>query len=64
GSAAGWLRRILMNLAVDRARRHSRELPVEEVEDIWRDDAYSVDSEEVVERSKVTRCKAVLETVH
>lgn len=48
-----WLRRILHNLAVDRARRGSRELLVEEVEERWRDDAYTVDTHAVVERAQV-----------
>lgn len=44
-----WLRRILHNLAVDRARRSAREIVMEEVEDRWRDDAYTVDPAFVVE---------------
>lgn len=46
-----WLRRILHNLAIDRARRAAREIIVETVEDNWRDDAYTVDPEAVAERS-------------
>ncbi|MCU0270756.1 MAG: sigma-70 family RNA polymerase sigma factor [Acidimicrobiales bacterium] len=46
-----WLRRILHNLAVDRGRRSQRELLVEDVEERWRDDAYSVDAATVVERA-------------
>ena len=38
-----WLRRIAHNLAIDRARRASREIMVEEVEDRWRDDDYTID---------------------
>ncbi len=47
GEAApvSWLRRILFDLAIDRSRRHGREVPVEEVEESWRDDAYTVDSQ-------------------
>lgn len=51
-AAATWLHRILHNLAVDRARRDSREIAVEEVEERWRDDAYSVDAAVVVERAQ------------
>lgn len=40
-----WLRRILHNLAIDRARRSAREVVVEDVEDRWRDDDYTVDPE-------------------
>ncbi len=47
-----WLHRVLHNLAVDRARRSARELLVDEVEDRWRDDAYTVDSAAVVERAE------------
>jgi RNA polymerase sigma-70 factor (ECF subfamily) len=46
-----WLRRILHNVAVDRARR-SREIAVGRVEDLWRDDAYTVDAAAVVERTE------------
>ncbi len=47
-SELSWLRRILRNLAIDRARRPVRELSVDEVEGHWRDDAYTVDADEVV----------------
>ncbi len=46
-----WLRRILRNLAVDRARRAAHELVVEEVEDDWRRDEYTVDPAVVAARS-------------
>jgi RNA polymerase sigma factor (sigma-70 family) len=49
--AATWLHRILHNLAVDRARRGKREIAVEDVEERWRDDGYSVDASVVVERA-------------
>ncbi|MCB0970136.1 MAG: sigma-70 family RNA polymerase sigma factor [Acidimicrobiales bacterium] len=44
-----WLRSILRNLAIDRARRPVREISVEQVEEDWRDDRYTVDAETVVE---------------
>jgi RNA polymerase sigma-70 factor (ECF subfamily) len=47
-----WMRRILHNLAIDRARRSDREVLVDDVEDKWRDDAYTVDSAVVVERAE------------
>jgi RNA polymerase sigma-70 factor (ECF subfamily) len=47
-SELSWLRRILRNLAIDRARRPDREISVDEVEDHWRDDAYTVAVDEVV----------------
>ena len=47
-----WLHRILHNLAVDTARRKSREVSVDEIEDQWRDDAFSVDPEVVVEMAE------------
>ena len=46
------MRRILFNLAIDRARRDTRELSVEDVEERWRDDAYTVDSQAVIERAE------------
>jgi RNA polymerase sigma-70 factor (ECF subfamily) len=46
-----WLRRILHNLAIDRARRATKEIVVEEVEESWRDDAYTVDPAAVAERA-------------
>jgi RNA polymerase sigma-70 factor (ECF subfamily) len=51
-SASTWLHRILHNLAVDRTRRHAREVLVEDVEERWRDDAYTVDTATVVERAE------------
>jgi RNA polymerase sigma-70 factor (ECF subfamily) len=47
-----WLRRILHNLAVDRARAADRELLVSEVEERWRDDAYTVDPAVVAARAE------------
>lgn len=47
-----WLRRILHNLAVDRARRAGHEMVVEEIEDRWQDDAYTVDPAVVAERAE------------
>jgi len=47
-----WLRRILMNLAADRARRHPREEIVDDIEARWRDDSYTVTSEAVIERAE------------
>lgn len=46
-----WLRRIMHNLAIDQARRPT-ELVVDEVEDRWRDDEYTVDAEAVVTRAE------------
>jgi RNA polymerase sigma-70 factor (ECF subfamily) len=47
-----WLHQILSHLAVDRARHQAHELSVEDVETRWRDDAYSVDAEAVVESAE------------
>ena len=47
-----WLHQILYHLAVDRARHHAHELSVDDVEERWRDDTYSVDAEAVVERAE------------
>jgi RNA polymerase sigma-70 factor (ECF subfamily) len=46
-----WLRRILHNLAIDRVRRSAREVVVEEVEEKWRADEYTVDPAIVAERA-------------
>ena len=46
-----WLRRIMHNLAIDQARRPT-ELVVDEVEERWRDDEYTVDAEAVVTRAE------------
>ena len=48
-----WLIRIAHNVAVDRFRRSSREITVEEVEHDWHDDAYTVDSQAVTEAAAV-----------
>jgi RNA polymerase sigma-70 factor, ECF subfamily len=42
-----WLRRVVHNLAIDRARR-DREISVEEVEERWMSDDYTVDTAAVV----------------
>ncbi|MFN8173284.1 MAG: sigma-70 family RNA polymerase sigma factor [Candidatus Nanopelagicales bacterium] len=42
-----WMRRVVHNLAVDRARR-DREIAVADVEERWRTDDYTVDAAEVV----------------
>ena len=47
-----WLHQILSHLAVDRARHHAHELSVEDVEILWRDQAYNVDAEAVVESAE------------
>lgn len=58
GSVLAWLRRILHNLAVDDARRRHGETPLDEdrlaaaVEELWRQDDYSVDPEVVAERAQ------------
>ena len=52
-SVVSWLRRIMHNVAVDQARRPQRELLVDEVEDRWRDDGYSVDPSVVLERAEI-----------
>lgn len=46
-----WLRRILHHAAVDRFRRLEREELVDAIDDVWADDAYTVDGDAVVERS-------------
>lgn len=46
-----WLIRIAHNLIIDRARRVQHELLVDEVEDNWRDDTYTVHAEAVVQRA-------------
>jgi RNA polymerase sigma-70 factor, ECF subfamily len=52
-SAPGaWLRRILHNLAIDRARHAAHELPVADIEGIWGDVAYTVDPHEVIARAE------------
>lgn len=51
-SLAPWLRRILHNLAIDRVRRSSRDVVVEEVEEKWLDDSYTVDPAVVAERAQ------------
>lgn len=47
-----WLRRILHNLAIDRARRATHEVIVEEIEERWQDDDYTVDPAAVALRAE------------
>ena len=51
-SLGAWLRRILHNLAIDRSRRSAREVVVEEVEEKWHADDYTVDPAVVAERAQ------------
>lgn len=51
GPLGAWLRRIVHHLAIDRGRRSARELLVDEVEERWHDDAYTVDAAVVAERA-------------
>lgn len=46
-----WLIRIAHNLIIDRVRRAQFELLVDNVEDRWRDDTYTVDAEAIVQRA-------------
>jgi RNA polymerase sigma-70 factor (ECF subfamily) len=52
-SVRHWLRRIMHNLAIDQFRRHG-DTPVDDVELLWRDDAYTVDAEAVVLRAETS----------
>jgi RNA polymerase sigma-70 factor (ECF subfamily) len=47
-----WLRRILHNLAIDRTRRATHEVVVEEIEARWRNDDYTVDPAAVAMRAE------------
>jgi RNA polymerase sigma-70 factor (ECF subfamily) len=42
----------VVNLAIDRSRRHRDELAIETVEERWRDDDYTVDPESVIARAE------------
>ncbi len=50
-SVATWLHRIAHNLAVDRGRRQAREIDVEDVEQRWADDHYTLDEAAFAEQS-------------
>jgi RNA polymerase sigma-70 factor, ECF subfamily len=50
-SVRTWLHRIAHHVVVDAVRRSGRVIPTAEVEALWRDDAYTVDTVEVVERA-------------
>lgn len=50
GNLLSWLRQLLHNLAIDRARRSAREVVVEDIEQRWRADDYTVDTAVVAER--------------
>lgn len=61
-SVRHWLRRIMHNLAIDQARR-PQELLMDEVEERWHDDEYTVDAEAVVLRAE-TRDEVLDALVH
>lgn len=46
-----WLKRILRNIATDRARRSDREVVVDDVEANWHDDDYTVDPADVLDHA-------------
>jgi RNA polymerase sigma-70 factor, ECF subfamily len=48
-----WLRRSLVNRIIDRARRRHDELDIDDIESDWKDDAYSVQPELVIERAEL-----------
>jgi RNA polymerase sigma-70 factor (ECF subfamily) len=48
-----WLRRSLVNRIIDRSRRRHDELDIDAIEADWRDDAYSVQPELVIERAEL-----------
>lgn len=50
GELLSWLRQVLHNLAMDRARRSRREIVVDEVERQWQADDYTVDPAVVSDR--------------
>jgi RNA polymerase sigma-70 factor (ECF subfamily) len=50
GELLSWLRQVLHNLAIDRARRSKREIVVEDVEERWQADDYTVDPAAVAEQ--------------
>lgn len=50
-SVRTWLHRIAHHVAIDAAGRSNRVVPTAEVEALWRNDAYTVDTVEAVERA-------------
>jgi RNA polymerase sigma-70 factor (ECF subfamily) len=50
---SAWLRRSLVNRIIDRSRRRHDELDIDAVEADWKDDAYSVQPELVLERAEL-----------
>lgn len=50
-SVRTWLHRIAHNVVIDAGRRSGRVVPTADVEALWQDDRYTVDTAEVVERA-------------
>lgn len=50
GNLLSWLRRLLHNLAIDRVRRSAHEILVDDIEQQWSTDDYTVDPAKVTER--------------
>ena len=46
-----WLKRILRNIATDRARRSDREVVVDDIDAKWHDDDYTVDPADVLDHA-------------
>lgn len=47
-----WLNRTVVNMAIDRSRRHRDQLSIEAIEERWHDDDYTVDPEVVLARAE------------
>lgn len=50
GNLLSWLRRLLHNLAIDRVRRSAHEILVDDIDQQWGTDSYTVDPAAVTER--------------
>ena len=48
-----WLHQILHNVAIDRARHYSHDVLVENIEEQWNDETYTVEASAVVERAEI-----------
>ncbi len=48
-----WLHQILHNVAIDRARHYGHDVLVDEIDELWSDDTYTVEASAVIERAEI-----------
>ncbi len=48
-----WLHHILHNVVIDRGRHFGRDIPTENIDELWNDETYTVEASDVIERAEI-----------